>query len=196
MFYEVEQNTPDWDKLRLGRFTASGFKNLFMSKTTKGYQGEIERVISEILSGEKDEDFQGGWIERGHKMEQEAKEWYQRENFVKVKDGGFWTLDNELAEWVGCSPDGIVESKIMEIKSLAGSNIIPILKTKELPKDFYWQVHGQLWITGKESCIFLAYHPKLPKVIIEVKRDELAIKELQEKLTSVVNETKEILSNL
>ena len=30
MRIEVEQNTPEWDALRLGKFTASGFKGIFL----------------------------------------------------------------------------------------------------------------------------------------------------------------------
>lgn len=84
----------------------------------------------------------------------------------------------------------------MEIKSLDGKNIISVLRTKEMPSEFTWQVQGQLWITGKDKCIFVAYHPKLPKAVLEVGRDEKAIQELEQKLIKVVEETKTILKEV
>ena len=182
-FYDIQQNTDEWNSLRRGKFTASMFKNLFMKETTQGYQDAIYKVVFERLTGESPESFTNEWMNRGHELEQEAREWYELETYTKVHNGGFFGLN----EWAGASPDGLVGSdKIVEIKCPIYSTMIEYLDKQKLPNIYKWQVQGQLWVTGRKSCDFIAYHPKLPKLVMTVEPDLESQSELKEKLDEAI----------
>lgn len=188
--HKIDQNTDEWLALRLGKFTASTFKDLFMAKTTIGYQKAIYKVVYEKLTGESPENFPSDYMERGHEMEPLAREAYELQTFNTVEDGGFWEMD----EWVGASPDGLVgDDGMVEIKSPAYNTMIAYLLKPKLPPIYKWQVHGQLMVTGRQWCDFMCYHPKLKPLIIRIERDEAAIKELSDKLTESIAEAKRIL---
>jgi hypothetical protein len=42
--YDIDQNSEEWNALRLGKFTASTFADLFMKKDTKTYKDAIIKV--------------------------------------------------------------------------------------------------------------------------------------------------------
>jgi putative phage-type endonuclease len=194
IFHDIEQNTPEWDALRLGKFTASNFSDLFMGEKTKGYKDLIYRVAYERLTGEKaDEGFTNKWTERGHLLEQEAREFYELETYNKVHNGGFV----ELSEWVGCSPDGLLSSsKGVEIKVPKFNTMIGYLLNKNLPDIYEYQVQGSMYVTGFKEWDFIAYNPKLKPLIITVKRDEEIIKEIGLKLSKAIKEAEQIISKL
>ncbi|MBK7381656.1 MAG: YqaJ viral recombinase family protein [Ignavibacteriales bacterium] len=192
-FYDVEQNSDEWLSLRRGKFTASSFKDLFMKETTQGYQDAIYKVIFERLTGESPESFTSDWMQRGHELEQEAREWYELETYNKVHNGGFF----EYNDWTGASPDGLVGNNgLVEIKCPKYSTMIDYLLKKELPKIYYYQVHGQLLVTDRKWCDFVAYHPALPKIILRIERDSNVDKEILVKLLKATEEAMQIIDRL
>lgn len=193
-FYDIEQNTPGWDTLRLGRFTASNFADLFMGEKTKGYRDSIYRVAYEKITGEKaDEGFTNKWTERGHLLEQEARDFYELETYNKVHNGGFVELD----DWVGCSPDGLLTAKKgVEIKVPKFNTMISYLLSPKLPDIYEYQVQGSMYVTGFTEWDFIAYNPKLKPLIITVKRDDEKIKEIEIKLQKAIKEVEQIISKL
>ena len=52
-FHNIEQNSEQWDNLRLGKFTASTFGDLFMAPTTLGYKRTLARIAYERITGEQ-----------------------------------------------------------------------------------------------------------------------------------------------
>lgn len=190
-FHNVDQNTEDWMALRLGKFTASTFSDLMQSPSTIGYQKAINRVVYERATGEQPESFSNDYMDRGHELEPMAKDTYEMLTFNTVLNGGFF----EFNEWVGASPDGVIGTDgIVEIKSPAFNTMIDYIIKNELPKTYYWQVHGQLWVTGRKWCDFMAYHPKLKPVVIRVERDETAIKTIEETLAKAIEIAKHRLT--
>lgn len=193
VFHNILQNSDAWFELRKGRFTASTFKDLFSSKNTIGYQKAIYRPIFERLTDEIPESFSSEYMERGHELEPFAKETYEMNNFVKIDNGGFF----ELGDWIGASPDGLIGSDgLIEIKSPAYNTMINYMIKKELPAIYKWQVYGQLYISGREWCDFMAYHPKLKPVIIRINRDEKIISELKDKLNESIDYALELYEKL
>lgn len=193
IFHDVEQNTEEWFNLRMGKFTASSFKDLFMAKTTKGYEKAIYKPVFERLTNESPESFSSDYMERGHELEPLAKECYEMETFSTVLNGGFFTL----GEWVGASPDGLVGSDgILEIKSPAYNTMINYLLKKELPSIYKWQVQGQLFVTDRKWCDFMAYHPKLKPLILRIDRDEKMISELAVKLSESIEVAEDIINKI
>jgi len=191
-FWDIEQNTESWLNLRKKKFTASNFKDLFMSENTAGYKNTIYKVVFERLTDETPENFTNEWMDRGRELESEARESYELSTFNKVSNGGFC----ELNEWVGCSPDGFVNDGLVEIKCPKYSTLIDYLVSKTLPKIYEKQIQGQLYVTGAKWCDFMCYHPKLKPLIIRVERDEEIIKEIADKLTESIEKAKQLIKLL
>ena len=168
-FYDVEQNSEEWMQLRLGKFTASSFKQLFAAKSTLDYRKCINQVVYEILTGEQPESFSNQYMDRGHELEPIAREIYSMKTFNDIDNGGFF----ELNKYVGCSPDGLIgENGLIEIKCPSFNTMIEYLENKTLPNEYKYQVHGQLFVTGRKYCDFMAFHPKLKPFILRIERDE------------------------
>ena len=193
-FFDIDQNSPEWDSLRLGRFTTSMFKDLFMGKSTAGYEKAIYSNVYEKMYGESPNDFfYNDYMERGHKLEPYAIECYEIETFDKILNGGFWTL----GDWVGSSPDGLISKDgLFESKAPAYNTMMNYIIKNEVPKIYYWQVHGQMYVTDRDWCDFMAYHPKLKPLIIRVYRDAKVEQELISKLNESTEKAQEVFYQL
>lgn len=183
VFHDVEQGSEEWLSLRMGKFTASMFSDLMASKSTLTYQKAINRVVFERLTNESPESFKSEYMERGNELEPLARERYELESFNDVKNGGFFSL----GDYIGASPDGLIdEDGTNEFKCPSFNTMINYLLKKELPSEYKHQVHGQLYVTGRKWCDFMAYHPKLKPLIIRVERDETIIKEIESTLNEAI----------
>ena len=191
--YDVLQNEEEWLALRQGKFTASSFADLFATKTTAQYKKAIRKVVFERLTGESPESFNSEYMERGHELEQAAKEAYELYSFNTVKDGGFF----ELSEWVGASPDGLIDQDgQIEIKSPAYNTFIDYIISRKVPTEYTYQIQGQLLVTGRAWCDFVAYHPKLPLIVIRVMPDQVIFEQIKTTLETAINEAKYMIENI
>lgn len=187
IIHEVIQGTPEWHEVRKGHFTASRFGDLFMTKSTKTYNNLINDIVFERITGEIPESFSNGWTERGKELEPEARDSYEFLTFNKVHQVGFI----ELNEWIGCSPDGLIGDKgDISIKCPKYSTAIEYMLNDKIPKDYDWQMQGELYITGREWCDYFVYHPKLNPLKIRVYRDEKKIDELKVELNTAIETAK------
>lgn len=193
IFHNIEQNTPEWDIVRIGKFTASTFYDLFMKETTQGFQDALYKVAFERISGVKADSYSNEWMQRGHEYQPLAQEQYELETFNKVHNGGFF----ELSDWIGASPDGLIdEDGLIEIKCPKYNTQIGYLIDKEVPKKYSWQIHGQLWVTNRAYCDFVSYHPNLPLLIKRVERDTKKDKELETQLNIAIEKTQQIIKQI
>jgi putative phage-type endonuclease len=185
--HAIEQNTEEWLALRQGKFTASSFSDLFATKTTAQYKKAIRKVVFERLTGESPETFKSEYMERGHELEQAAREAYELQSFNTVKDGGFF----EYSEWVGASPDGLVDDDgQIETKCPAYNTFIDYILSGKVPTEYIPQIQGQLFVTGRKWCDFIAFHPKLPLIVIRVFPDPIMIEQIKTALDVAVTEAK------
>lgn len=194
-FFDVEQNTDEWNELRIGKFTASSFSNLFMAKSTKGYQDTIIKVAYEIVTGESQESFSNKWMQRGHELEPCAVENYELYTFNKTSNGGFYQYN----DFVGASPDRkiINENGGCEFKCPSFQVYNEYLKNKSLPSIYYWQIHGQLLCTGWDYIDFMPYlSPKVKQILIRINRDEKIIQELEIKLDECIDEVLNLINQI
>lgn len=191
--YKVEQNSDEWFALRRGKFTASTFKDLFMGENTQGYKDAIYKVAFERLTNTSPESFTNEYMQRGTELEPEARAWYEFEKNVEVIKAGFF----EYNDWIGASPDGLVgDSGLIEIKCPKFSTMMDYLIKKELPKTYFHQVHGQLLVTDRQWCDFIAYHPSLPKFVLRVEREKKIDDEILDKLFKAIKEVEQIINKL
>lgn len=188
--HEIDQNTEEWLELRKGKFTASSFSDLFATKTTAQYKKAIRKVVYEKITGESPEFYENDYMRRGHELEPAAREAYEMQTFNTVIDGGFFELD----EWTGASPDGLVdEDGQIEIKCPAYNTFIDYILSDKVPTEYITQIQGQLFVTGRAWCDFIAYHPKLPLIVKRVERDEAIIENIKTALSFAISEAKNMI---
>jgi hypothetical protein len=191
IFHKIDQNSEEWDAVRLGKFTASTFNDLFMKPDLLGFKKAISKVVYERITGESYGHFSTKRMEAGHELENLAREHYENQTFETVLPGGFF----ELNEWVGCSPDGRIGENtdgIVEFKSRDPHIYFEYIETGKLPNVNMWQVYGQLYVTGSKWCDYMPYcHPNLKTLIIRIFPDEEKFKQLEVKLNECIEIVKE-----
>jgi predicted phage-related endonuclease len=72
---------------------------------------------------------------------------------------------------------------MIEIKCPKSTTHIEYLLNNELPNTYYWQVHGQMWVTGRKWVDFVSFDPRMPEkkqlFVHRVNRDEDIIAQLK-----------------
>lgn len=197
----MAQNSPEWDEIRLGKFTASMVDNLWATKTTAAYRNTVRMVAYQRLTGEKPDGFYGNWMQRGHEMEAEGTHQYELETFQKVEEVGFCEHDNGRE---GCSPDGFVGTDgMMQLKSPKYSTIFDHYALKDEPSDkkalgrgYFHQVQMEMRITGRKWSDFVVFHPSLPLYIRRVKADIVVHTELDQKILEAEAEVETLIESV
>jgi len=170
--FTCEQNSPEWIACRLGLVTASRFATV-MAEGRKGTESKtraeyMRKLAGEILTGEPMDSYQNAHMERGQIMEDEARGLYCFEQDVEVTRVGF--IRNGK---MGCSPDSLIgEDRGLEIKTALAHIQIERLERNDLPPEHKAQVQGSMLVTGRPFWDFVSYSPKLPLLVITVKRDD------------------------
>jgi hypothetical protein len=193
--YAIDQNSEEWLALRVGKFTASTFADLFMDKKTAGYQKAIIKVAYERVTGESEVSYSNKWMQRGHEKEPFARENYELQTFNSIEDAGFFEYD----DFTGASPD----AKIIglnggcEFKCPSFQVYNEYLETGRIPKSYFWQIHGQLLCTGWDFIDYMPYSsPKLKQILIRVERDEKTLELLKSKLNECIEEVKILIERI
>jgi putative phage-type endonuclease len=196
IFHSMEQGSEAWHEIKLGRFTGSRVSALFSAKSTANYQNLIANIAAEIITQDKDDGYVSADMERGIELEPEARRAYEAITGYKVEQVGF--IENEdlgLGDWVGVSPDGVIDRiGLLEIKCPKANTMFQYYLKNMLPSGYYWQVHFQMFITGYTWCDFFAYYPGMNPFMLRVHRDEEAIAKLQEALEIGIEDVKTLLN--
>ncbi len=188
---DIEQGTPEWDAIRLGKFTASSFHTFLGKSQTK--TDMLWEIIAERLFKDSDkENYSSYAMERGKILEHEARKLYQVEHEVLVRECGFVDMDPPYNHFVGCSPDGLVgEDGGIEIKSPLAKNFLqwtgPADGGREvtyIKPEYYTQVQFNLLVTGRQWWDFMYYHPRAGLAVKRYYPDP----EHQQKIIDALNE--------
>jgi len=167
IIHDMEQYSPEWWAIRLGKPTASRFKDIFTStgKAASGADNYMYSLLAESVANKPLESYESDWMRRGTELEPEARDYYELTQDVEVQRIGFVTDDDNR---VGCSPDGLG----LEIKCPAPHTHMKYLLGGKCPAEYVPQVQGSMWICEEDTWDFMSYHPDLPPFIITVERDE------------------------
>lgn len=193
---QAEQRTPEWFEARLGRPTASRFGDI-MAKTRSGYSASRKNYRAELviqrLTQQIPENYQSSAMEWGVENEPVARLQYELESGNTVEDTSLWLHDDIEA---GASPDGLIGSDgCLEIKCPNTATHLETLRTGKIPRQYFAQVQGQMWVTDRKWCDFVSFDPRLPAnaqlFITRVERDETYIKDLEYELRSFLKEVEE-----
>ena len=193
IYNDIQQNTPEWLELRLGKFTASDAQAI--ASNGRGLESLVFEKVAEILTGKQKEEYTNADMERGHELEEMARNSYEVETGIVVKRVGFI----EKSERIGCSPDGLIdEDGLQEIKCKNDANFVRYMFDKIIDTDHVWQMQMQLLISERKYCDYVVFNPNFPKTIIitKVVRDEAAIEKLRIGLEEAQEKLDKVLSKL
>lgn len=179
-----------WEQLRLGNITCSRFSDVMTNdRSGKGFgktaRTYMDEVISEILTQQPASQVKTFAMEHGHQYEPVARESYEQKSGNKVEDAGIVKL---VGHRITGSPDGFVGTDgIIEIK--CPLTFVPHLRVVEsccMPDEHTEQVQGYLWLTGRQWCDFISFHPLFPEplqlMVIRVEANKEFHKQLEERV--------------
>lgn len=190
---DIEQGSPEWHLLRLGKITGSGVAKLLGTPAAR--EKYLYDRASEIVTGcrcDSDESAASKHMARGHEFEEIAICKYTVATLTQVQRVGFV----QMSEFVGCSPDGLVgDDGMIEIKVPDSNNYFrQILELNKsgvdvIPKEYYYQMQFNMFVCDRKWCDYVLYSPKHEATgkslcVTRVKRD----KSMQERIASVIDE--------
>lgn len=175
---ECAQNSPEWMEARRGIPTASAFAKILAKGEGKTRRRYMLDLASERLTGAIADSYTNDHMERGHVMEEEARNMYAFRCDMDPQRVGFIRRDDVRA---GASPDSLLGNDgLLEIKTKLGALQLDVLELDRLPPEHVAQVQGQLWVSGRDYCDFVSYWPRLPLFVKRVERDHAYIAKLQQ----------------
>ena len=198
----IEQGTPEWHALKIGKLSASRVADMLATVKTgesasrKNLKADL---IVERLTNQKTESFTSGAMNRGIETEPQARAAYE------VKTGNFVDqiafVDHPTIDMFGCSPDGLVDDDgLIEIKCPNSATHLEYLETQTIPKKYITQMQTQLCVTGRKWCDFVSFDPRLPEplnlLIIRVDRDDEYISMIEQEAIKFLQEVQDKVDNL
>lgn len=183
---DVEQRSLKWHAARLGIPTASRYADIVTmdGKPSKSQDRYMTELLADWLAGKPVDRFEPTqWMERGTETEAEARTSYEIERGVAVEQVGFILAPDGRT---GGSPDGLVGTTgIVEIKCPKAATMVKYYRRPEgLRADYFQQVQGYLWLTGRTYAALYAYHADLMSLTVSVDRDDTFIERLVSELAA------------
>ena len=194
---DIKQGTPEWNALRAGIPTASGFDKIVTTKgePSKQRQKYLYQLSAERVTGIKEDSYQNAIMQRGIEMEEEGRGMYELMTGNDVSVVGFCYRDKK--KLYGCSPDGLIgDDGVLEIKSPLSYTHVGYLLKEVFPMDYFAQVQGQLFVTGRKYVDFFSYYPGIKPMLIRVEPDKKFIGALQVELEIFCEELDKITEKL
>lgn len=186
--------TTDQRNARFGHVTASRFAAVLteprekkareagkLSGTAKSYMYEI---IAEILTGLPTPEVKSYSLDWGNENEPLAIAAYEQATGRRVQSCDF--TPHPSIRYVGATPDGLIDDDgLLEAKCPYNSGKhAENVAENAFVKEYYAQVQGQLWVTGRDWCDLISYDPRvsdpaLALHIVTLERDTTFINKLE-----------------
>lgn len=145
--------------------TAPRSKSEVLSQTAKSY---IEELAKEHLFGIK-KVFKSRYTDKGNEVEEQAIELTE-----DVLGFEFLTKNEKYFEndYIKGTPDVITTSLIIDVKSSWSGETFPFFESELPNKDYYYQVMGYMWLTGKKDALISYCLVNTPEEIVndEIRR--------------------------
>lgn len=170
---DFDQNSVEWLKARAGVITASEFDNLITPKGEpkkgQGPESYLALKLAERWLGPLPS-FHGIDMEFGSIREDRAIPFYELKTGQEIQRVAFITNEEET---IGCSPDGLIgDDGGIEIKCPEPKAHFKYLLQNKVPDDYYAQVQGSMFVTGRKWWKFLSYRSRCPELLLHVEPDE------------------------
>jgi putative phage-type endonuclease len=181
----VEQGTPEWQALRVGKLTASRVADMLATvKTGESMSRKNLRadLIAERLTGNKTDSYTNSAMNWGVETEPQARVAYEVFSYNFVDQVAF--VDHPTIANFGCSPDGLVgDDGLIEIKCPNTSTHLEYIETRKPPSKYMTQMMSQMAVTGRQWCDFVSFDPRLPDglklLVVRIERDEEVIAKIE-----------------
>jgi hypothetical protein len=145
--------------------TAPRSKSEVLSQTAKTY---IEELAKEYLFGIK-KVFKSRYTDKGNEVEEKAIELTE-----DVLGFEFLTKNEDYYQndYIKGTPDIITTSLVIDVKSSWSGDTFPFFETELPNKDYYYQVMGYMWLTGKKNALISYCLINTPEEIVndEIRR--------------------------
>jgi hypothetical protein len=207
LYWDVEQGSADWSKLRTVIPTASRFDDVMtpmkmeMAAGRKKYACQI--VAARMLSWQPDSLEKIKYVEDGKRNEPFAVAQLELVREVDTKKIGFVTTNDGR---FGASPDRVVMggdaiALTVEVKCpsipeqfeyLLAEKLATMKPVTQVGTPYKCQRQGQLLIAEAEEAIFYSYNERMPACYVRSYRDEPFIKRLNEALQQFHEELEEL----
>jgi len=190
----VEQGTPEWHQLRLGKVTASRVADI-MAKTKTGPSASRNNYLIELalqrVTKALEESYTNSAMEWGIQTEPQARVAYEVKTNNFVDQVAF--IDHPTIANFGCSPDGLVGSDgLIEIKCPNSATHWSYIKDNAPPNKYFIQMQAQMAVTGAKWCDFVSFDPRMPErsqlLIVNVPRDPEFISSMEEEIKQFLGE--------
>ena len=187
------QGSPEWFQARLGIPTASCFKDVQAKGEGKVRATYMRRLAGEIITGQPAETFKSPEMERGNRMEDEA-----RANYIFGWNNTRPTRVGFVRRaYVGCSPDALLgDDGVLEIKTQKPELLIATHDADRFPPEHIAQCQGALLVTGRKWVDLCVYWPGMPMFVRRAERDEDYIDKLMDELARFNNELQAMVARV
>jgi len=173
----MEQRTDEWFKERLGHVTASKIKDVLAKKGTATRGNYLMQLVSERLTGQREETFVSAAMKRGIEVEDKARMAYES-IYGFVEKTGFHK--HKKIKWFGASPDGLIgEDGVLQIKCPNTATHLEYIRTDKIPMQYMLQMTAQISCTGRKWAHFVSFDDRLPEGL------QLFVKEYEPSWTDV-----------
>jgi exodeoxyribonuclease (lambda-induced) len=194
--WNVEQGSEAWLNLRVGKITASRYKDARdRLKPAKGetvgkpsakccaYAAQV--AVERIAGCQIEKVFENWQMREGKEQEPHARTAYDIETGHIVQEVGAITTDDDLYLY---SPDGLIgDDGLLEVKTLLSADVIcRVIGDGDLSA-YMDQCLGGLWLTGRQWIDLVLWAPALAPIgrqltIKRITRNEEAIEALESDL--------------
>jgi hypothetical protein len=186
------QNSDEWLRARAGIPTASQFSTVLAKGEGKTRRIYMLKLAGEIITGEPMESFSNDHTERGHAMEDEARDLYAFQTGAQLDRVGFIKDGRK-----GASPDSLIgDDGGAEIKTKLPHLLIEVLLKGEVPPEHKAQIQGTLWVAKRQWWDIAIYWPKMPLFVKRMEREESYIQKLATEIDRFNGELDEVVAQI
>ena len=207
IIHRCAQRSDEWDRLRLGIPTSSNFDKIITpsrGNASEQWLTYANHLLAERCLGRRVDTYTSEHMERGAKVEDDARLWYEMDQGIDTEQIGFITTDDGL---VGCSPDFLVgDDGLGEIKCPKPATMIEYsmgaliellrhtgedqdllaflvrFRNKTTAEKYRPQLQGQLYVSDRDWTHVIAWHEEINPLIAPIERDEKYIDKLEAEL--------------
>lgn len=180
---EIEQNTPEWDAIRAGKWSASNAAVIMGGLDTSGLDSLIKTVAWERVFGPANEPrYKSSAMDRGHEVEPDAREWAAFNADAVIEQVGF--IEHGETPHVGWSPDGLYNKRRrgIEAKCPLHKAFMDMLRTGKVPAEYRWQVRWACWVGKLDGLDFVGYHPSAGGLCVPVEVTNAECEQMAERV--------------
>lgn len=167
-----------------------------------------EKAVEMLTMQDMTPTFKSKAMEWGSNTEAEAVEMIYNKYGLVVENYGDNQEFVKLNKDVGCTPDGLIDDDAgIETKCPESTTHIKYLQLqsveelKELKPEYYWQIQGCMYVTGREKWLFVSYDPRflcenLRLKVMIIYRDENDIAFLDKRIKQAIEYRNEVYNTI